>query len=250
MSVLIEVSVDSVASALAAQGGGAGRIELCADVLEGGTTPSAGMIAVVREHVGIPLFVLIRPRSGDFVYDATELAVMRRDIATARDLGANGIVIGALQPDGTVDADVTSTLVEAARPLEVTFHRAFDFTRDAFEALDAVVGLGIDRVLTSGCAATALEGIATLAELVRRAGARPGIVAAGDVTEDNAGRIVRVTGVREVHVRAAARRDSVMTYRRAKLSLAKPPLGEYTRLETDSRHMERLVDALGEEEEP
>jgi copper homeostasis protein len=97
------------------------------------------MIASVREHVGIPLFVLIRPRSGDFVYDETELAVMRRDIATARDLGANGIVIGALQPDGTVDADVTGTLVEAARPLEVTFHRAFDFTRDAFEALDAVV---------------------------------------------------------------------------------------------------------------
>jgi copper homeostasis protein len=236
-----------VASALAAQGGGAGRIELCAGLLEGGTTPSAGMIAAVREQVGIPLFVLIRPRSGDFVYDDSELAVMRRDIATARDLGANGIVIGALQPDGTVDAERTGALMDAARPLAVTFHRAFDFARDAMEALDAVSALDIDRVLTSGCAATALDGIATLTELVRRADGRPGIVAAGDITEDNVARIVRVTGVREVHVRAAARRDSAMTYRRAKLSLAKPPLGEYTRFETDARHMQRLIEALEDE---
>jgi len=247
MPVLVEVAVDSVGSAVAVQGGGAGRIELCAGLLEGGTTPSAGMIAACRERVAIPVFVLIRPRSGDFLYDDAELAVMRRDIVVARDLGADGVVIGALRPDGTVDADRTNALVDAARPLEVTFHRAFDFTRDAAEALEAVTALGIDRVLTSGWAATALDGIGTLTELVRRAGERPVLVAAGGITEDNVARIVQATGVREVHVRAAARRDSAMSYRRAKLSLAKPPLGEYARLEADRGHVQRLLDALEEE---
>jgi len=247
MPVLVEVAVDSVGSAVAVQGGGAGRIELCAGLLEGGTTPSAGMIAACRERVAIPLFVLIRPRSGDFLYDDAELAVMRRDIAVARDLGADGIVIGALRPDGTVDADRASALVDAARPLEVTFHRAFDFTRDAAEALAAATALGIDRVLTSGWAATALDGIGTLTELVRTAGGRPVIVAAGGITEDNVARIVRTTGVREVHVRAAARKHSAMSYRRANLSLAKPPLGEYARLETDRGQVERLLEALEED---
>ena len=244
MPILVEVAVDSVGSAVAAQDGGAGRIELCAGLLEGGTTPSAGMIAACRERVAIPVFVLIRPRSGDFLYDDAELAVMRRDIAVARDLGVDGIVTGALRPDGTVDAGRTTALVDAARPLAVTFHRAFDFTRDAAEALEAVTALGIDRVLTSGWAATAVEGIGTLTELVGQAGERPVLVAAGGITEDNVARIVRATGVREVHVRAAARRDSAMTYRRGKLSLAKPPLGEYARLEADRGHVERLLEAL------
>ena len=247
MPILVEVAVDSVVSAVAAQGGGAGRLELCAGLLEGGTTPSAGMIAACREQVAIPVFVLIRPRSGDFLYDAAELAVMRRDIAVARDLGADGIVTGALRPDGTVDADHTNALVDAARPLAVTFHRAFDFTRHPAEALEAVTALGIDRVLTSGWAATAADGIATLVELVGRAGECPVLVAAGGLTEDNVARIVRVTGVREVHVGAAARRDSAMTYRRGKLSLAKPPVGEYARLEADQRHVQRLLEALEDE---
>lgn len=247
MPVLVEVSVDSVGSAVEAQGGGAGRIELCAGLLEGGTTPSAGMIAACREQVAIPVFVLVRPRSGDFVYGDAELEVMRRDIVVARDLGADGIVIGALRPDGTVDADRTNVLVDAARPLEVTFHRAFDFTRDAAEALDAVVALGIDRILTSGRAGTALDGIPTITDLIQQAGGRPVVVAAGGITEDNVARIVRATGVREVHVRAATRRDSAMTYRRANLSLAKPPLGEYSRLEADRRHVKRLLEALEDE---
>ena len=244
MRALVEVAVDSVGSAVAAQAGGASRLELCAGLLEGGTTPSAGLIAACREHVAIPVFVLVRPRSGDFVYDEAELEVMRRDIAVARDLGVDGVVIGALRPDGAVDLERTGALVEAARPLDVTFHRAFDFTRDAAEALAAVASLGIDRILTSGRAATAFDGIQTLAEVVGAAGTRPAIVAAGGITEDNVARIVHGTGVREVHVRAAARRDSVMTYRRANLSLAKPPLGEYARLETDRRHVERLRQAL------
>lgn len=244
MPVLVEVSVDSVESSRAAAEGGAGRIELCAGLLEGGTTPSAGMIASCRDAVAIPLFVLIRPRSGDFLYDDAELAVMRRDIATARDLGADGIVTGALRPDGTVDAERMMVVCEAAGPLAVTFHRAFDFTRDAGEALDAVTALGIDRVLTSGRAASAFDGIPTLTELVGRAAERAVIVAAGGITEDNVARIVLATGVREVHVRAAARRDSAMAYRRANLTLAKPPVGEYARLETERLAVERLRDAI------
>lgn len=244
MAVLVEVSLDSVESSRAAEDGGAGRIELCAGLLEGGTTPSAGMIAACRKAVAIPLFVLIRPRSGDFLYDDAELAVMRRDIATARDLGADGIVTGALRPDGTVDADRTAALVDAARPLAVTFHRAFDFTRDASEALDAVTALGLDRVLTSGRAASAFDGIPALTELVGRAAGGPVIVAAGGITEDNVARIVQATGVREVHARIVARRDSAMAYRRANLSLAKPPVGEYARLETERLAVQRLLDAI------
>jgi copper homeostasis protein len=243
--VILEACVDSVESALAAQAGGAHRIELCEDLLEGGTTPSAGMIEVCRERLRIPVHVLIRPRGGDFVYSDLEIEVMQRDIALARRLGAQGVVYGALRADGSVDVERTKALLGASRPLSVTFHRAFDFTPDADAALDTLIGLGVDRVLTSGQAPTAVEGTRTLARLVARAAGRIGILAGGGLTEENVAGVVASTGVREVHVRATALLESPASYRPRHLSLLKQPLpNEFDRAVTDPERIRRLSGIL------
>jgi copper homeostasis protein len=156
--VLIEACVDAIDAALEAASGGAGRLELCGELLQGGVTPSAGLIGAVRDRVKIPLFVLIRPRTGDFLYSADERDVMLRDVALAKALGADGVVIGALAANGDVDIATTRALLDAARPMQVTFHRAFDFARDQDVATEALLNLGVDRVLTSGGAPSALEG--------------------------------------------------------------------------------------------
>src|SRR6185369_12269607 len=200
-SVLVEACVDSVASALAAEKGGAHRVELCDALFDGGTTPSAGMIAACKERVSIPAFVMIRPRGGGFVYSEAERDVMRRDVVLARELGADGIVIGGLLPNGTVDGELTRTLVEAAGGLPVTFHRAFDATPDLAAALESLADAGVQRILTAGGASTAAEGAATLATLVRQAGSRMIVMAGGGVREENVRSVVSISGVREVHVR-------------------------------------------------
>ena len=245
-AVLVEACVDSVESAAAAQAGGAGRVELCDNLLEGGTTPSAGTIAVARERLTtIPLFVLVRPRGGDFLYSEGELDVMRRDIELARSLGADGVVTGALTPDGEVDVARTRMLVEHARPLRVTFHRAFDLTRDPAAALEAVVESGCDRVLTSGAAPGALAGLATIAALVRQAAGRLVVLAGGGITEESAARVARETGVREVHVRGAVRVESAMRFRRPGIAFGKPSTpDEYARTVTDPDRIRRVVEAV------
>jgi copper homeostasis protein len=209
---LLEVTAESVAGARAALAGGAGRIELCVGLAQGGLTPSAGLIAEVGEAVSLPLFVLIRPRPGDFLYDDGELAVMRRDIAEAARHGADGVVIGALDPNGAVDRGMVRALVEAARPMAVTFHRAVDLARDLDEALDVLLELGVERVLSSGQARSAEEGIPVLARMVRR---DPGltVIAAGGVRPANVRRIVAETGVREIHSSAAIPRTVRHPYR-------------------------------------
>lgn len=199
--MIVEACVDSVESALAAERGGASRLELCDALFDGGTTPSAGMIAACRERVSIPVFVIIRPRGGGFVYSDAELDVMRRDIVAARGLGADGVVIGALGADGAVNEAQTRSLVDVAGGLPVTFHRAFDFTPDVGTALESLISAGVSRVLTSGGAPTAREGIPMLASLVRQAGDRLVVMAGGGVREENVRQIVDATGVREVHVR-------------------------------------------------
>src|SRR6266404_117614 len=156
--VLVEACVDSIESALAAVRGGAHGIELCANLVEGGTTPSAGTLAVCRERLDIPIHVLVRPRGGDFLYTAAEFTVMLEDIRRAKQAGAEGVVTGALRAGGEIDTDRTRELIGAARPLRVTFHRAFDVCRDPAAALEALIVLGVDRVLTSGQAATAPQG--------------------------------------------------------------------------------------------
>lgn len=245
--VTVEVCVDSVESARAAEAGGAQRIELCANLYEGGTTPSPGLTATVRERVRIPVHVLVRPRGGDFIYDEDELRVMLGDIAFAKAVGADGIVLGALFQDGAVDDRSTRLLVEAARPLSVTFHRAFDLVRDPFEALDTLMALGVDRVLTSGGAPTAVEGLETLAALAWRSEGRGSIIAAGGITEHNVGRVIAEAGVSEVHVRPTKRRDSQMRFRRESVTLGKPYVpDEYARIVTTADLVKLVLTATAE----
>jgi len=199
--ILVEAAVESFESALTAERSGADRIELCANLSDGGTTPSAELIAAVAERVRIPVFVLIRPRGGDFVYANEEINGMTRDIALAGSIGVGGIVTGALTSSGRVEVTHTRALVNAAAGLPVTFHRAFDFTDNQPDGLEQVISLGASRVLTSGGAATALEGTDAIAALVRRARGRIVIVAGGGVREQNVHDVIARTGVREVHTR-------------------------------------------------
>jgi copper homeostasis protein len=201
VNVLLEVCADSVEHAVGAERAGAARIELCDFRVDGGATPDESMLARCRDLARLPLHVLIRPRGGRFVFSPAETEAMLRDIATARRLGADGVVVGALREDGSVDVEQARVLVDAARPMSITFHRAFDVCPDPAAALESLIALGVDRVLTSGGAPTAEEGIGTLAALVRQGAGRIGILAAGTIRAGNVRRIVEETGVREVHAR-------------------------------------------------
>jgi copper homeostasis protein len=207
LDIQIEACVDSVESATNAEAGGAHRVELCSALSAGGTTPSHGTIALARERLSIGLFVLIRPRGGDFCYLPQEYESMARDVLAAKGLGADGVVLGALTELGEVDRDGVRRLLEAAHPLPVTFHRAFDASRDLDEALDVIEELGFRRILTSGGAPTAAEGIPVLKRLVGRAH-QLSILAGGGIGKD-ARRIVQETGVREIHLRGTRLRTVV-----------------------------------------
>lgn len=209
----LEICIDSVASAEAAAEGGADRVELCSGLPEGGTTPSAGMIRAVRRVFHKALMVIIRPRGYDFLYSAAEMEVMLHDITVARELGADGVVLGCLTPDGQVDVRRCRQLLEAAGPLDVTFHRAFDMTRDLPEALEAILDLGIRRVLTSGGQSNVPAGLPGIAALVSQANGRISVMPGGGVTELNAGAILRATGVRELHLSARSPVHGGMTFR-------------------------------------
>jgi copper homeostasis protein len=202
VTVLVEAAVDTFADALAAQAEGVHRIELCGPLHGGGTTPSAGLIARCSDTLLVSTYVLVRPRLGNFVYSDDDLEIMKRDVAVAKELGADGVVLGALTSDGDVDADRLAAVIALASPLLVGFHRAFDSVRDQDEALELLISLQVDHVLTSGGAKTALEGATRIKSLVERAGDRIGIIAGGSVTTANAATVVLQTGVRVVHARS------------------------------------------------
>lgn len=214
---LVEVVIDSVEAAIAAQKGGADRVELCANLLEGGTTPSAGTIELALTSIDIDVNVMIRPRGGDFCYSDMEYQVMKRDIQLAKRLGATGVVIGILNQDGSIDLERTRELVALARPLSVTFHRAFDMSRDPYEALEALIGLGLDRVLTSGQEPSVLEGLDLITELIAQAGDRIIVMPGAGITERNIKKIVEQAQPKEIHIYAPGAMESRMKYRNTRL---------------------------------
>jgi copper homeostasis protein len=217
--IIVEVCVDSLESAIAAERGGAKRVELCSSLLEGGVTPSAGLIATTRQKISIGLHVMIRPRAGDFCYTADEFEVMRRDVLMAKQLGADGVVFGILDEDANVDIERTRAMVDLARPLNTTYHRAFDMSADLLSSLELVVETGIDRILTSGAATSAIEGTATLRNLVEAASARVIIMACGGIDQQNVRSVLEKTLVREIHVGLRTPIASPMQYRNNAISM-------------------------------
>ena len=231
--MLCEICIDSIPGVSAAKAACAGRVELCADLIEGGITPSLGMIRQARAIGGIGLHVIIRPQGGDFLYNEDEFAAMRADIEAAKAEGADGAVIGLLTADGEVDAERTRELVSLARPLSVTFHRAFEMTRDPFAALERLIALGLDRVLTSGQEASVLEGLPLLGALMKAAGDRIVIMPGGGITGRNVGRIVAALRPKKIHFAALEQAVSAMRFRRPHVFMGgelRPP--EYDRLDT------------------
>ncbi|XP_035124648.1 copper homeostasis protein cutC homolog isoform X1 [Callithrix jacchus] len=235
---LMEVCVDSVESAVNAERGGADRIELCSGLSEGGTTPSMGVLQVVKQSVQIPVFVMIRPRGGDFLYSDREIEVMKADIRLAKLYGADGLVFGALTEDGHIDKELCMSLMAICRPLPVTFHRAFDMVHDPMAALETLLTLGFERVLTSGCDSSALEGLPLIKRLIEQAKGRivvmPGITwdaklhkkllsqeadSGGGITDKNLQRILEGSGATEFHCSARSTRDSGMKFRNLSVAM-------------------------------
>ena len=245
---LFEICVDSVAGVKAAIEAGAARVELCAALLEGGITPSIGMVsqAVAAAAGRLKVHVIVRPRGGDFLYSADEVAVMRGDIEAIKAAGAAGIVLGLLDVDGAIDEKRSAELIAAARPLSVTFHRAFDVSRDPDRGLDALIRLGVDRLLTSGQEPSVLEGAPLIRRLIDRAAGRLIVMPGGDITARNAGRIAAETGAQEFHFAAFAPEASAMRWRNEAVFMGgalRPP--EYDRAGTTPGAVRAVIAAFG-----
>jgi copper homeostasis protein len=242
----LEICVDSVESASAAESGGAQRVELCSGLVEGGLTPSLGLIHAVRSRIGIGVHVMIRPRGGDFLYSDEELAVMRDDISLAAGSGVQGVVLGLLTADGGVDVARTRELVKLARPMEVTFHRAIDMTSDLERALEEVIESGADRVLTSGGERTAVLGCRRIHDMVQAARGRIGLMAGGGVRAENVQEIALATGVVEFHAGLRRTIPSGARFQAHKVSLGAPGVDDYARsgvLTADVRMLRQAMNA-------
>lgn len=243
--MIFEVCVDTVASATAAKRGGANRLELCGSLLEGGITPSLGLCKVVLDQVGLETNVMIRPRGGDFCFTDLEFEIMCHDVDMIKTIGVNGVVIGLLTPDGEIDTERVRKLVELARPLSVTFHRAFDLTADPQQALEELIAIGVDRILTSGQALTAEAGLDLINELVKQAEGRIKIMPGGGVNEKNIQKIVRCSGVDEIHSSSSVNveRSQYFTHNNVAIGREDSKLG-ITRRETDENSVRNMVALL------
>ncbi|KAJ3409372.1 hypothetical protein CcCBS67573_g01343 [Chytriomyces confervae] len=244
--MLLEVCVESVEPALAAVANGANRIELCASLaVEGGITPSHGLIAIAVSRIQAPIMVMIRPRSGDFCYTDTEFEAMKLDIVACKQLNASGVVFGILTPDGRVDVPRMKTLLDLSHPMQVTFHRAFDVARDPFEALEDIIQLGgIQRILTSGQSQNVVAGLDTLLALVKQAGSRISIMPGSGVSLVNLDRIVTALPVKEIHMSLMKSVDSPMEYRNGNVNMGSFGRSEYSRVSIDADGVAVVVSKL------
>jgi copper homeostasis protein len=244
----LEICVESVERAIAAERGGAHRVELCSDLASGGITPSAGTLRVARQNLRIPIHVLIRPRAGDFVYSDREFEVMERDIELAQQLGMNSVVLGILDSSFQVDVKRTTQLVKLAHPLPVTFHRAFDLCPDKNSALDAVIQSGSTRLLTSGGNAGAIESLASMARLVGVAGDRLVIMPAGGICAENVSRVLQETAAREIH--ASLRGQQTPGHDLSSKSGPSDENGQNGDFEAKVREVRRILNSLSDRVTP
>jgi copper homeostasis protein len=240
----LEICLDSVESAMNAERGGADRVELCAGLPEGGTTPSAGMIAAVRKQISIGLQVMVRPRGGDFCYSAEEFGIMQRDVLIAKQLGAGGVVFGVLDLEGHLDKARMRQLIELARPLKITCHRAFDMAFDFERALNDLMELGVDRVLTSGGQKSAIDAMPTLKQIARQARGRISVMACGEISITNVKAVVNYTGVTEVHAGLGEPVASAMRFRNPRIMMGSVASAEYQRTVVSEHSVRELRAAL------
>ncbi|HEY8935636.1 MAG TPA: copper homeostasis protein CutC [Cyclobacteriaceae bacterium] len=242
----VEIVTYNIDSAVKAQTGGADRIGLCDNPGDGGTTPSYGTIQQVRQLLSIDVFVMIRPRGGDFNYSIEEFHAMRNDIEACKRLSVDGIVLGIVNPDGTIDKKRCKKLIELARPLKVTCHRAFDMTRDPFEALEDCIEVGFDRILTSGQQAQALAGATLIGELIKKADGRIALMPGSGVNENTVTEIVKQTGTKEIHFSATAFRESAMVFRNPSIAGMGSDEGSEFKLRTVDPDRVKKIRALAE----
>lgn len=246
MTYILEVCVDSVQSAVAAQKGGADRVELCSALVIGGLSPSVAMFRQVKENTDLKIRVLLRPRFGDFCYDEYEFRTLKDEVKQFRELGADGVVIGILRPDGTLNMEQMEELVKAAGDMGITMHRSFDVCRDAYQALEQCVSLGIDTILTSGQKRTAWEGRRLISELVKRGGGRIDILAGAGIGPDVIDQFAEYTGVRSFHMSGKKVLESRMEFRREGVPMGIPGFSEFEIWQTDEEQVRKAVEILRE----
>lgn len=243
----LEVCVDTAEGAIAAERGGATRIELCGNLIIGGTTPSVSLLDIVKEHVNIPIHTIIRPRFGDFCYTDLEFEEIKRQVVSMKNHGADGVVIGILKPDGSLDKEKMKLLVDLAKPMNVVLHRAFDVCRDPFEALEVAKSLGLQAILTSGQKETALEGAELIAELIKKANGEIDIMPGGGIDTDNILAVLEKTHATSYHMAGRSDKESPMTYRKEGVSMGLPILSEYALFATDEtkiREAKRILEKI------
>jgi copper homeostasis protein len=245
MTFKLEICVDNIESAIDAQNAGADRVELCTGMIEGGTTPGYGSIASARNNLSAGLHVLIRPRGGDFLYSDPEYDIMRREIDICGESSVDGIVLGILRSDGTIDIERTAKLIEFAIPMSVTFHRAFDMCSDPLQGLEDVIATGATRLLTSGSMEKALDGAGLISRLVKLAGKRIIIMPGSGINDLNIGSLAKLTSAKEFHLSAGKLIQSQMIFRKQNISMGRSPgINEFSRTVTDPDMIRRIITIL------
>ena len=242
--MILEIAANSVESAIEAQKGGAQRIELCDNLYEGGTTPSYGTIQLARKNLDIKLHVIIRPRGSDFVYNELEFQTMKIDIEICKNSGVDGVVIGILNPNGTINIAQTKELVELARPMSVTFHRAFDMTKNAETALEDIIKTGADRLLTSGLQNKAYDGKEQIKKLIQQANGRIIVMPGSGIRPENIEEIAITTQAFEFHSTAQSSKESEMLFRKNNVFMHANNIHEFSYKQTDKKIVAQMVEIL------